>query len=176
MAYTKTAEILTRIRELLQDGYGSVRTITSTRFQGGLHDGQDPNHQARLGVLTQLPAEASIVRTLPHPQRLVTTSSVQIELLEIAVKVVRTLAIDGQVTDSIRDAVQASAAEDASAIAQVLEWPPNLEQTNAGAATDAKGARYQGSDHRWSGNAGKAMRLESTHRFLLTALSRPATA
>lgn len=175
MAYIKTAEILTRIRELLQDGYGSVRTINASRFQGGLHAGQTPDHQARLGILSQLPCEASITKTLRHPQRLVITGSVQIELLEIQVNVVRTVAIDGQVTDSVRDAAKALAAEDADAIKQVLEWPPNLTLTNAGAATDLKGMSYQGSDHRFLGAAGKAMRLDTIHRFHATCLSRPAT-
>lgn len=175
MAYIKTDAILTRIRELVEGGYGSLRAITSTRFSGGLHEGQDPTHHARLGILAQKPSEASITKVLPHPQRLVVGGSVQIHLLEIEVRIVRTVAIDGQVDDSIRDAAKALAAQDADALAQVLEWPGNLVSTQAGATTDLKGLFHMGSRHTLKGTAGEAMRLDTVHTFSGTALSRPAT-
>lgn len=175
MAYIKTDAILTRIRELAEGGHGTLRPIASSRFSGGLHEGQDPAHQSRLGILAQKPSEATITKFLPHPQRLVVGGSVQIHLLEIEVRVIRTVAIDGQVDDSIRDAVKALAAQDGDALAQVLEWPGNLVATQAGATTDLQGMTHEESRHVLRGKAGEAMRLDTVHRFTGTALSRPAT-
>lgn len=177
MAYAKYDAILERVRELLEDGLGSIRTITSTRFRGGLHDGLPHETQTRLGVEAQKPIEATIVESGPHPQRLVITGTVQIERFVLEIKVVRTLATESQLTDSLRDDVKALAAEDGNAICQVLEWPPNLATTAGGTSTDCKALIHEKSSARYvPGKAGGAIALVTVHRFVGTALSRPAAA
>jgi hypothetical protein len=175
MVYLKGDAILTRIRELVEDGLGSYRAISASRFTGGLHDTQPAATQARLGILAQKPAEASITAVRRHPQRLVTGGSVQVHLIEVEIKIVRTVEIAGTVDDDLRDDVKGLAAEDADALSQVLEWPGNLATTSGGTSTDLKSLLHQDSRARLVGTAGEALRLETVHRFTGTALSRPAT-
>lgn len=176
MAYAKYDEILERVRELLESELGSVRKIAAARFQGGLAEGLPRETQTRLGVLSQKPIEASIVDVMPHPQRLVITGDVQLERFVLEVKVVRALEIATQVNDALRDDVKALAAEDASAITQLLEWPPNLATTAGGETTDCIGLVHERSSPRYVANGqGAAVALVTAHRFVGTAVSRPAT-
>jgi hypothetical protein len=175
MAYLKGDAILTRIRELIEDGAGSYRAISASRFTGGLHDTQTPATQQRLGVLAQKPAEASITNVSRHPQRLVTGGSVQVHLIEVTIKIVRTVDVAGTVDDDLRDDIKGLAAEDSDALSQALEWPGNLATTSGGTATDLKSLMHQSSRGRLVGVAGEALRLETVHVFTGTALSRPAT-
>lgn len=178
MAYLKARAIVQRLRELVQDGAGGIRPIDAARFQGGLHEGFVPEEQARLGILDELPAEPRIVRTFAHPQRLTVVGNVQLVGVDVEVRIVRTVAIDGQVDDEIRDDISALAMEDASALRQVYEWPGNLSTTSSGEATDLISLVYVDSAARLvpEGGAGAAMRLETVHRFTGTAVERPTAA
>lgn len=175
MAYIKTTAILTRLREVAEEALGSVRTIDQDRFTGGLHDGLVAQEQAKLGTLSKKPVEATITAVRPHPQRLVITGSVQIVELDVSIKVVRAINIDGQVDNETRDAVKGVAAEDADVLCQALEWPANLATTLDGTSTDLKGLKWVQSAAVVTGVAGSAMTLTTTHTFRGTALSRPAT-
>lgn len=176
MAYAKYDTILERVRELLEDGYGAVRAVNANRFTGDLYEGLPRETQTRLGVLSQKPVEASIVEVSRHPQALTITGSVQIERFTLEVRVIRTLETLAQVDDGTRDDVKALAAEDSDAIKQALEWPPNLRTLQDGTATDCKGLIHDRSSVRLvQGPQGGAATLTTIHRFIGTALSRPAT-
>jgi hypothetical protein len=177
VAYTKYDTILERVREILEDGYGSVRAINAGRFSGELYEGLPRETQTRLGILSQKPIEASIVEVQRHPQALVVTGSVQIERFILEVRVVRTLETLATVDDNTRDDCKALAAEDSDAIKQALEWPPNLATTQGGTATDCKALIHERSSVRLTtGPQGGAATLTTIHRFVGTALSRPAVA
>jgi hypothetical protein len=175
VAYTKYDTILERVRELLEDGAGSVRAISASRFQGGLFEGLPNETYQRLGILSQKPIEASIVDIVPHPQRLVITGSMQIERFVLEVRVVRVFETVHQIDDDLRDDVKALCAEDQSAITQALEWPPNLATTQGGTSTDCIGLVHERSTPRLRATPqGAATAIVTAHRFVGTARSRPA--
>jgi hypothetical protein len=174
MAYIKTDAILARIRELIHDGFGTLRTIDATRFTTGLHEGHVAEHRSRISRLTQKPAEVSIPRQRRHPQSLTVAGSIQIMALDVEIRVERSLVFEGRNDEDAREAVRALAAQDSDALRQVLEWPRNLATTEAGVSTDLKALVFQESRTRVVGESGKAMRLDSVHAFLGTALARPA--
>lgn len=175
MAYLKATEILTRARELVEKGLGSFRAIDPDRFTGSLHEGVPEEEATKLGLLDAKPAEVSIGAVRPHPQRLTRVGNINYKLIDLQVRVVRTLPITGQVDDETRDAIKALAAEDADALDQVFGWPANLATTQAGDSTDWKGTTYAGSAARLVGVAGNSMRFDTVHRFTCTAVTRPAT-
>lgn len=175
MAYLAADNALTRFRELAQGGAGSVRPITSTRFRAGVYDGQLEDEAARQGITAEVPINVSMVALRPHPSRLVVTGSVQIHLLDIEVRVSRTLAHAEQIDDDLLDDIKALAIEDGDALTQVYEWPNNLPTTTAGGATGLIGCKHTGSRARVIGTAGKAQRFETIHSFTATITSSPAT-
>ena len=177
MAYIAADKIIVRLRELLQDGDGDIRAILATRFSGGLTPGLPDEEARRRGLPTEKPIEIELHGPLPHPNRLTGAGNLQIHHVDAYIPVVRTVAVDGQVDDSIRDAVRAQAVIDGSAIEQALEWPGNLAQTEAAEATGMIGAKYLGSVRaRLKGATGAAMDLTTEHRVRLTVTSSPASA
>lgn len=177
MAYAAYGAAITRVRELLTGGFGAVRQITSTRFQGDLPDGLGLPEEARRGIQAEIPIEVAYVGRAPHPSRLLITGNVQIMLVELEARVVRTIAIDGQVDDATRDAIRALAIEDGEAIEQVLEWPANLAQTQAGANTGLMAIKFMRSTTaEVSTAAGEAQVLKTKHALLATIQSAPAVA
>jgi hypothetical protein len=177
MAYAAYSAALTRVRELLVGGFGSLRPITSTRFQGDLPDGLLAEEEARRGILAEIPIEVIYLGRKPHPSRLVITGNVQIHLVEMQVNVVRTRAIDAQVDDATRDAISAAAIEDGEAIEQVLEWPYNLETTQAGASTGLMAIRFMQttSPAELTVEAGQAQVVKTKHLLQATIKSAPAS-
>lgn len=176
MAYGAYGAALTRVRELLVSGYGTLRTISSSRFQGDLPPGLLAEEEARRGIQSEIPIEVSYKGRRHHPSRIVITGSVQIHLVDIEVAVVRTMAIDAQVDDTTRDAIAALAIEDGEAIEQVLEWPANLTTTQAGASTGLMAIVYvSGLPNTVVEEAGQAQVLKTLHRLTATIQSAPAT-
>jgi hypothetical protein len=176
MSYAAYGAALTRVRELIIGGYGSLRPVTSARFQGDLPDGLLAEEEARRGIQSEIPIEVAYMGRRPHPSRLVITGSVQIALVDIEVRVVRTFAIDSQLDDATRDDVRAQAMIDAEAIEQVLEWPANLSTTQAGASTGLMAIKYMGTmPAQVVEEAGQAQVLKTRHQLTATIQSAPAT-
>lgn len=178
MAYIPATAILTRIREVIEDQEGALRTIDECRFTGDMHDGLSPLEQSRRGMLSRAPAEASITRLRPHPQQLTITCGVNLVLADVQIKIVRTLGPAEQVDDALRDQAKALASEDAIALRQALEWPPNLQATRAGVATDIGHMTWVDSRPVLGpiGTSVQALRLTTIHTFEATVTSRPAVA
>lgn len=174
MSYLYADRCITRLRELLQDGRGTIRAITSTRLAGDLPPGLTPEEQRRRGIHAEKPVEVVLDGMAPHPQRLTQAGTLQIHLLSVTVRIARTIEVGAQLTDSLRDDVQAQAIIDANAVHDVLSWPPNLATTHAGQATGCIGARYLGSSARINGTAGAAQDLTTEHRYELTVTSAPS--
>lgn len=176
MAYVAADAIVQRLRELVQDGGGTYRAIAAARFTGGLLQGMELDEARRRGLYTEKPVEIRLDSLSPHPQRLTDAGSIQIHLVGVTIRVVRTLAVSEQVDDALLDDVRALAIEDGSALADVMSWPNNLKTTTLGSvATGIKGAQYRGSTARVSGTVGETMDIATEHRFDLTVTSTPAT-
>ena len=177
MAYIKANAILTRIREVLEDGQGSLRSISSTRFAGDLPEGLDPTEDARRAISAPR-IEAKITGISRHSQSPPVTGNMLLYSVAIEVRVVRTVTRTEQLTDDDRVTLQALAAEDTDVVRQALEWPGNLTQTEAAVTTDlASGLlRYASTKDMVRGAVnGGAQTMETVHSFTGVVISRPAT-
>ena len=177
MATIKSAAILTRIREVIEQSAGDLRTVPASRFLGDDQDGLDVSEELRRGL------EAPRVRVaLTGMSRNEGTPSVigNVFLLDLSfeIRVIRTITTLEQISDSDSDALAALALTDADILRQALEYPGNLTQTDAAETTDLCSGmlRYGSSKWRTGGavNDG-AQLLETTHSFTGVAISRPAT-
>lgn len=134
MAYVATNALQTRLREVLQDGAGSLRAITANTFGGNLPDGFSPNGDAvRSVALPQVECLISDIERSPNSPPLV--GNVALYKISVRVRVVHRMPSWAQVSETDRDAVKANAAEAADQIAQALSWPGNLAATSGGTST-----------------------------------------
>jgi len=131
MATIDADAILTRIRAVLEAGAGSLRTIASTRFDGGLWDDLDADEQSKRATYRPI-TEASITALAPHDARCSVLTNVGILAIEVTVKVVRHVGPEHMATDALRDDVKALAVSDADVIAQALGYPGNLDRATTG--------------------------------------------
>jgi hypothetical protein len=179
MSYLYADRVIANLRALLQDGDGIIRAITATRFAGDLPPGLEGDEEQRRGLHVSKPIEVRLDGLAPHPQRLTQAGTLQIHLMNVTIRIVRTLPLEALVDDDLRDDVQAQGAIDAGAVHDVLSWPPNLAltvHTGFGVSTGCIGARWLGSSMRVEGGEpGKAMQLTSEHRYEMTVTSAPAS-
>lgn len=177
MAFIQTGPILTRLREVLEESAGSIRTVPVDRFQGDLPSGLDPNEENRR-AMEKPRVEASITRVEPHPQTPPETGNLHLLRIGVQVRLIRLMSRDEQLTDATRDTLRALAYEDADVVRQALGRHQNLRQTAAGTATDIVTGllMYVATTFTISGaiNEG-AQTFESIHEFTGTVISRPAT-
>lgn len=176
MAYIQSAAILTAIREVLEDGAGSLRTI-SARFAGQLPAGAREDTELAK-ALVKPRVEASIVGIGIAKETPPITGNFRVYDLEVEVRCVRIIRPIEQVDDDTRVATQALAADDADVIAQALGYPGNLTQTAAAAATDLVSGCliYTRSRARVARRIDEgAQPLETIHSFRGKAIARPAT-
>ena len=126
--------ILTRVREVLEDGEGAVRAVTAGAYVAGTHTALDAlaDSAASIGKPT---VEASITARVRHPSSPPRQSSYTLEQITVEVRVVRPF--DG-ITDlnvTARTALNALAPSDGFDIAQALGWPGNMTATEAASET-----------------------------------------
>lgn len=176
MATMAAAAILTRIREVIVDSRGTLRTVPSARFLGDLPGGlPDESELARSAEKPRI--EASITRVAVSPASPPVTGDLRLYDLTIEVRVIRALSSDEQVQDSQRDALRALAIEDADVLAQALCWPGNVLQTQALVATGLCSGilRYTGSEVSVRREVAQGAQIvETIHRFMGVAQSRPS--
>lgn len=176
MAYIKSAAIVTRLREVLQNSAGALRTVPADRFLGDLPDGLDVGEAMRRAL--EAPRIAVRVSTMGRDSASPPLiGDVQLEKLGVEVRVIRTVTTLEQISETDADALEAAALTDGDVIRQAMSYPGNLATTTAGTATDIVSGLlvYQGSRFDPSGaiNDG-AQRFESVHTFTGIAISRPA--
>lgn len=134
MAIRSSAAILTRIREVLEDGEGALRTITADTYRPGAGPLRSDAAQAT-DALVKARVEVQIVATEPHPARPPRLGTFTLDIVELEVRVVRSVTGVTALNATTRTALLAAADEDASRIAQALTMPGNLVATEAAAAT-----------------------------------------
>lgn len=134
MAQLAAAAILTRVREVVEDAAGSVRIVTADTYRPGAHEAQNPD-AASTEALVKPRAEARFTTIEPHPARPPIQGSFTLYAVELEVTVTRFLGTEHMILPDVRTTLRAVAAEDASRIAQALEWPGQLEETGDSVAT-----------------------------------------
>lgn len=159
--------ILTRIREVLEDGAGDVRALPDGAFGSNTHDALDALADS-LASIGKPQAFAKIVSTSRHGSSPSRVGSFTLEALDIEVRIVRGFDGHRDLNADARTALEALAASDAFDVAQALTWPGNMAATEAGAETGLVSGTL-----RHVGNAipsteytgGQNGRLVTTHRF-----------
>ena len=126
--------ILTRIREVLEDGYGAVRTVAADTYEPGTHEALDVLADS-VGSLTSPRIEARIVDRRPHASRPPRQGTFTLEEITVDVRLVRDFSGYQDLSTDARTALSALAIEDGHSIAQALTWPGNLTATEAASAT-----------------------------------------
>lgn len=177
MATLAAPAILTAIREVIEDGAGSVRTITSGSYlpsETSARSIPGLSHDALIAPR----AEVRIAETSRHEATPPITGSFQLVAMIIEIRLVRSLTAFKLLDNDARQAVQALAAVDGDVLAQALTWPGNLTQT---AAADPTGLVSGCLRTDWTSAVGTVEadgsdhgRLVTTHRF--TAIAQVALA
>jgi hypothetical protein len=134
MANLATSAILTAIREVIEDGTGSVRTITSGDYLPGETSARSIPGLSRDALIAPR-AEVRLVETTRSEASPAITGSFQLLALDLEIRLVRSLTTFKLLDHDARQAVHALAALDGDVLAQALTWPGNLTQTAAAAAT-----------------------------------------
>lgn len=177
MAYVQAAALVTRIREVLESSYGSMRQVPPSRFSGDIPDGLSLDEQMRRGLTApRIQARVMVIgRSKSSPP---VTGNVLIYDIKLVVKSLRTCTRTDQVDGTSNDTLVAASMVDADAIRQALEYPGNLAATEAGAVTDLVSGMLSFESH----DAGEfvndidsgAQALEQSLTFLGYLIARPA--
>lgn len=167
MANIAAANIFTRIREVLEDGAGSVRTITAARFSGGLYSGLGRDAET-LRSLGKPRVEAEIVAGARHPSSPPINGSFELKELRVTVRIVRSGTLVQKLDDDARDAAKALAVVDADLVSQALTFPGNLTTTAGGGATGIVSGllRYESSDFSVEYDGDVSARIVTSHEFI----------
>lgn len=176
MSYLATDKLQIRLREVLEDGYGSLRTITADTYGGNLPDGLTEMGDA-IRSTGRPQVEASIEGLRPSAAGHAIIGSVLLYDFDLRVRVVRKLGADLLTNGAARDAVKAAAATDSDVLRQALSWPGNLTTTQAGDATGLLSGmvvhRESKTEMRPAVEDGAAT-LETEHLFFGVLRSSPA--
>lgn len=178
MSYLKAAAIVQRVREVLEQSAGALRTVPSGAYVGNYPDGQSDSARERQ-ALGDARIRSSIAITGIAGASPPSNSNQLIYDGTITVTVERTVTREMQLDGDLYDAVMVAALGDADVIRQALEYGGNLTQTAAAAATDIVGgcARLVSSSIVTSGMVDDGAQLvASTMVFSMKVIARPAVA
>ena len=180
MAVWDAEKLLVRMREVLETGAGTLRTITPG-LMGDLPSGLTQEEEARRGLIplasgAGFPVESRIVAVKRSAASPPVIGNIALYDIEAEVRAVYPVVTRVTMTASVRDQVYGVAASHADRIAQALGYPGNLTQTAAGSSTGLVSGllSYVGSSYAWAGDAGKGGTLTARHRFKGIAQSAPA--
>lgn len=134
MANVAYAAIRKRMREILDDGNGLVRTVASSKFDGNYWTGAD-GWTGQVRALAKPVFAIPTMTTEPAAGRPMQPGSSDIERIAVRVEAEYALPPAASADDDTRDAAVAQAEQDGDIIAQAFGWPGNLTQTEAAAAT-----------------------------------------
>lgn len=133
MANIAFTAIRARIREVLQDGEGLIRTVTQGRVGGDYWSGA-PAEVWKPRALIRPRIDVLIDNYGPHSATGPGNHSLRVYQAEATV-VSAYLLPEPVLGDTARDAAIATAEQDGEVIAQALSWPGNLHATEGGTVT-----------------------------------------
>ncbi len=167
MATINGTAILTAIREVLDEGAGTVRNISTARFQADLYAGKDVDGQA-LSALVKPICEAEITGIRRHPMSPMDLHSMSLLEIDVRVSVVRSGTLKEKLDADARDALKGLAVDDADVVKQALLFNGNLTTTIGGTATGLVSGRlasYEGSTVTVLFSGDTSARIEGLHNF-----------
>jgi hypothetical protein len=130
VAYIKSAAIVTRIRELLEDGRGALRAITEGRFLGDLPEGLSIDAQ-HMRTVTGARAASSIGGATRNAGSPPIMGNLILYDVPVRVRVIRLITPLEQIDDESREALEALALSDIDIVRQALECEGNVGGTEA---------------------------------------------
>jgi len=182
MAAWDAEQLLIRIREVLESGAGTLRTISSGTNVAN-PPGLDTNEESRRAGVAPVtgsgfPVEARILSVKRSPSGYSVIGNLALYDFEAEVRAVYPVNTKTTLSSAARDRITGIAAKHADVFAQALGYPGNLTTTTAGSPTDVISGllTYLSSDYVWAGNAGEGGTLTARHRFKGIAKSAPAVA
>jgi hypothetical protein len=134
MAYIAAAALVTRLREVLEESKGVLRTVPAGRFAGDLFEGLSEAEQMRRAFTTaRVRADVSVLgRSKYCPSQ---PSNLLIYDITVSVTALRTITRKDQLSQDENDELAALFNEDTDVIRQALEDPRNLLTTESGTPT-----------------------------------------
>jgi hypothetical protein len=176
MAYVQAEPIRTRLREVLEQSAGTLRTVPYGRFSGGLPPGLAANEELRRAFESPR-VNISIRRAGRNAQTPPIIGNILLDDYEFEVRVVRAITALEQLSDRSRDLIEALTMVDGDILRQALGTPGVLSETENGDATDIVSGllRWQSSEWRVTRLVDEgAQLLETIHGFVGVVISRPA--
>jgi hypothetical protein len=177
VANINAAAIITRVRELVDDASGTLRTISSSRFGESFYLEMKEEEQARKAV-SGPKFDVRLTTIERHPSSPPISGSTALYNVTVEVTVIRHLNVNHAVIDANRDTILAASIEDGDHIMQALTYPGNMTQTSAAVATGlASGVlQYAGSENEvLLGAASEPSLVRGVHRFTGVAVVTLAT-
>jgi hypothetical protein len=177
MAYIQAGPAIKRIREVIEDSAGTLRTVPASRFGGEVPTGLDD--ESVLAKAADKPRVETVITSIkPSTATPPVIGNVRLYDVVFKTKITRLVTPLEQVSDDDRDALIASVAVDADVLGQALGYPGNLTTTTAGTATDIVSGLLvaQSADiaiRRQVNEGGQP--IETTLTLLGRLISRPAT-
>lgn len=178
MSYLASDAILDRVKEVLEQSKGSLRTVPLLRFQGNLPPGLTANAELRRALMTPRVAVA-VTGIERSPSTSPVLGNQLLYKITLEIRIVRAVQRNAQLDEDIHRALTAQAMLDADVIRQSVEYPNNLLTTEAGVATGIVSGMLMHLTSRSRVNGqivGGAQVLETIHAFWGTARSTPAIA
>jgi hypothetical protein len=178
MSYVRAEAITTRLREVLEQSSGVLRTVPSSRFFGDLPEGLDMGEEIRRAIENPR-INANVTRVRRSPASPPINGNLTIYDFEVEVRIVRIMSTLEQLDDASLELLRSRAFEDVDVIRQALEYPGNLTTTDGGDVTDIASGMLRFVD----GTVGDIKRMinegaqqcETLVNFTGVAIARPAT-
>lgn len=178
MSYIRAEAITTRLREVLEQSSGTMRSVPSSRFFGDLPEGLDMNEELRRAIENpRINANVTGIRRSPASPPV--NGNLTIYDFEVEVRIIRIMSTLEQLDDASLELMRSRAFEDVDVIRQALEYPGNLTTTDGGDVTDIASGMLRFV----SGTVGEIKRMindgaqqcETLVNFTGVAIARPAT-
>lgn len=178
MSYIRAEAITTRLREVLEQSSGAMRSVPSSRFFGDLPEGLDMGEEIRRAIENpRINANVTGIRRSPASPPV--NGNLTIYDFEVEVRIIRIMSTLEQLDDASLELMRSRAFEDVDIIRQALEYPGNLTTTDGGDATDIASGMLRFV----SGTVGEIKRMindgaqqcETLVNFTGVAIARPAT-
>lgn len=141
MAYFAADAILTRVREVVEDSAGILRTVTVGRFAGDLSPGLPEQEASRRALVT--PRFDVQMRNIDNAKVLNTVNRQTLWAVSVRIRVIRDMYVKHKLYDDVRDDVVALANQDGDILAQALSYPGNLASTSGGTSTGLVGGKLE---------------------------------
>lgn len=159
--------IITRIREVLEDGAGAVRVLSAGAYGSDSHAAMS-ELTSSVGAIGKPQADVTVNARGRHPSSPAEPCSFALVAIEITVRITRSFDGYQDLSRAARDELSALAASDGFDVSQALTWPGNMSATAASSATGLLSERLADAGSAIGSiefTGGQNGRLVTTHQF-----------